>query len=330
MRPRDILIATHGHCFDGMASAALYTALRQGREPGAALSFRYKSCGYGPAMAQIPEAWLDGDENVILDFRYTESQRLTEYFDHHVTGFGSPEERDRALAAAGARGTPRIRYDAARGSCASIVAEAMGDEGIALGALGELIGWADVIDAARFPSAEAAIDTSAPVIQLAGVVEHHGDALFLQTIVPELIGKPVSEVAASETIRALWQPIAASREAFTKSVREHARVMGPVVMVDLAEVASDLSAKFTTYALFPECAYSVTLSRMRQHYKVSVGYNPWSPITRKHDIASICKRFDGGGHPVVGACSFPLSALDRARAAVKVIVAELGGEGGQA
>ena len=76
MKPRDILVATHGHCFDGMASAALFTHLARALEPGQDLAFRYKSCGYGPGMQRIPEGWLDGQESAILDFRYTPSEKL--------------------------------------------------------------------------------------------------------------------------------------------------------------------------------------------------------------------------------------------------------------
>src|SRR5260221_115912 len=77
------------------------------------LGFRYKSCGYGPAMKQIPESWLDGAENAILDFRYTESKQLAWYFDHHLTGFGSEDERARAVARAESSGpTFRVFFDA--------------------------------------------------------------------------------------------------------------------------------------------------------------------------------------------------------------------------
>src|SRR5881397_339321 len=97
-KPPVVVVASHGHCFDGMASAALFTYVRARMDGGAGLEARYKSCGYGPQMSRVPEEWLDGDENAILDFRYTPSKRLTWYFDHHVTGFSSEEERDAAEA----------------------------------------------------------------------------------------------------------------------------------------------------------------------------------------------------------------------------------------
>jgi hypothetical protein len=325
MTPRDILVATHGHCFDGMASAALFTWLRRALEPDLSFAMRYKSCGYGPGMSMIPEAWLDGEESAILDFRFTPSKRLRWYFDHHVTGFGSPEERDAAFARREqSEARLDVHFDPDYGSCTKLIADVARERyGLDPTALTELVSWADTIDAARFPSAEAATSREEPVLQLASVVEHHGDGPFLNAVVPQLLEKPVVEVARSEAIQSLWRPLRTSQEAFVERVQRGARPMGNVVLVDLSNAPLEVGAKFVTYALFPSCVYSVTLTRNKQHYKLSVGYNPWSGVPRVHDIASICRRYDGGGHAAVGACSFPLSALDRSRAAAEAVVREL-------
>jgi hypothetical protein len=327
MKPRDILVATHGHCFDGLASAVLFTRLLRTLAPGAPLGFRYKSCGYGPGMQQIPEAWLDGEENAILDFRYTPSKRLSWYFDHHITGFASDAERDAALAAAAPAeptARPQVHYDATYGSCAKLVADVAARRfGVDMSPLADLVSWADVIDTARFASAEAATDPDEPVLQLAAVIEHHGDGPFVNATVPRLLDRGLAEVARSSDVQALWAPIRASRETFRRRVARAAEVRGRVVLVDLTDAPLDVAAKFTTYALYPQCTYSVMLTRNKQHYKLSVGYNPWSGAERTHDIAAICKREGGGGHPAVGACSFPLNAEARAREVARAVAAEL-------
>jgi hypothetical protein len=281
-------------------------------------------------MSQIPEGWLDGEENAILDFRYTPSKRLGWYFDHHITGFGSPEERDTALAAAVPPamppGRPQVFWEPTYGSCTKLIADVARDRfGVDLAEYAELVRWADVIDTARFPSAEAATDPAEPVLQLAAVIEHHADGPFLSALVPRLLDRPPSAVAADPDIQEKWAPIQASRRAFTERVARAAEVRGAAVLVDLTDAPLDVAAKFVTYARFPECTYSVMLTRNKQHYKLSVGYNPWSGKPRGHDIASICRRYDGGGHPAVGACSFPLSAEARARAAARSVADELSG-----
>jgi len=122
-KPKNVVVATHGHCFDGMASAAVFNHLLRSIAPKEQRTFRYRSCGYGPGMSMIPEAWLDGDENAILDFRYTKSSRLTWFFDHHVTGFGSVEEQNQALEQHASNGPTRVFYEPTYTSCTKLIAD---------------------------------------------------------------------------------------------------------------------------------------------------------------------------------------------------------------
>jgi hypothetical protein len=326
MRSRRIVVATHGHCFDGMASAALFTTLLRRLYPGQDLQFRVLSCGYGPNMSTVPEGWLDGDENAILDFRYTRTDRLTWYFDHHLTAFGSDEERRAALAGASASkdAAPHVHYDPACGSCSKLLFDtASRVYGVDLGDLGELVRWADLIDTAGFASAADAVRRDEPVLQLASVVEQHGDRAFLEAVVPMLAERGVVDVAKDPWIQGLWAPISITHAALMTRVKERSRREGRVVVTDLSDAPPETTAKFISYALYPEGMYSVTLSRSKQHFKVAVGYNPWCGAPRLHNIAAICKRYGGGGHPVVGAATFKLSDERLARAAVAEITREL-------
>jgi hypothetical protein len=75
--------------------------------------------------------------------------------------------------------------------------------------------------------------------------------------------------------------------------------------------------------LYPDCRYTVGLTRGASRVKISVGSNPWPKTPRTHDIAKICERYGGGGHPVVGAISLGTDQIDRAREICKEIVREL-------
>jgi len=57
--------------------------------------------------------------------------------------------------------------------------------------------------------------------------------------------------------------------------------------------------------------------------KVSVGSNPWVREPLRHNLATICERYGGGGHPKVGAISFPIGAVEEARQAAAEIREEL-------
>jgi hypothetical protein len=88
---------------------------------------------------------------------------------------------------------------------------------------------------------------------------------------------------------------------------------GFVAHFDLTEQPVDTVAKFVGYQLFPTSMYSVVLAWTPKRAKLSVGFNPWSPRPRRHNIAELCERYGGGGHPVVGAISLPGTELPKAR-----------------
>jgi nanoRNase/pAp phosphatase (c-di-AMP/oligoRNAs hydrolase) len=69
--------------------------------------------------------------------------------------------------------------------------------------------------------------------------------------------------------------------------------------------------------------YTVSVSESTFRTKVSVGSSPWAKGDLKHNLASICERYGGGGHPRVGAISFPVGEIEPARRAAAEILAEL-------
>jgi hypothetical protein len=321
---RKVVVATHGHCFDGMCSAVMFTRLLRHLHPDEQLSFSYRSMGYGPGSSGVDPAIMDGDENAILDFRFSAAPQLTWYFDHHVSAF--PSDADRLAYEGRSRESDerKMFHDGTYGSCTKLIAD-VGRERFGLDVSGDadLVRWADLIDSASFPNADMAVARAEPVLHLMTVVEHGGDDKFLQTMVPRLLNEPLEEVARGADIEALYAPLAAQHDGFVALIKEHAKVVGKVVVVDLSPVVVEVAAKFVTYALWPESAYSVVLSRSSSKCKISIGYNPWSPIPRTHNIAKICERHGGGGHPVVGAISLPADQFERARQITNEIVEEL-------
>ncbi len=317
-------VLTHGYCFDGLVSAALATMLVR-TQHGAALSFGYRSCGYGPRLKQIPGAWLSGKVNALCDFRYVEHPRLTYYFDHHITAFASPREEATARAKVeGSKGARHLSFDPTYGSCAKLMSDEMQRLfDIDLSELAELVKWADRVDAARFDDPEEPFFARSPALVLADIAEHHADGGFIAKTAPLLLERPLAEIAGAAEMRALSSPIAAAKETFLAHVRATGKRRGDIVLVDLGDSRIKPAGKFATYVAFPDCTYSVAILRTQEQLKVGVGYNPWSGRPRRHDIASICKREGGGGHPVVGAATFGAGEIGKAREAAERIVREL-------
>jgi hypothetical protein len=321
---RQVVVATHGHCFDGMCSAVMFTRLLRHLHPGEELAFTYRAQGYGPGSNGVDPAIFTGQENAVLDFRFSPSPQLTWYFDHHVSAFPSPDDRKIYDERAHESSARTMFHDGAYGSCTKLIADiGKARFGLDVSNEAELIRWADMIDTAGFPSAEMAVARSEPVLHLMTVVEQHGGDAFLQAMVPRLLEEPLETIARGKDIEESFAPLAAQHEGYVELVKRHAVVKGDVVIVDLSSVVIDVAAKFVTYSLWKDSAYSVVLSCSPSKCKISIGYNPWSPIPRRHNIAAICERYGGGGHPVVGAISLPADQKERAQKLVNEIAEEL-------
>jgi hypothetical protein len=316
------VVATHGHCFDGLASAVLFTRFQEELRGGPS-EFEYLACGYSPGQPQASEQLLSGDDNAILDYRFAAAPRLSWYFDHHRTAFQSEEDRQVFEAR---QGSGQFFHDASYSSCTKLVADTAREKfGIDLSSLQELIDWADRVDSARFDSPEQAVSRDDPVMQLVSVVEHFGDNAFFRKLVPEFFRRSLTEMADSPEVRERYRPLGRKHERFVQRVRAKGERRGRVVFVDLTESVLDTVGKFVTYALFPDSVYSVIVGLLKSGPKISVGYNPWSGRPRDADISAICARYGGGGHPVVGGIAFSTNELERARTVANQIANELAG-----
>jgi hypothetical protein len=157
------VVAAHGHCFDGLVSAVVFSRLM--KELGARdATFQYRTCGYGAGQARAEEKLFTGDENAILDYRFCASEKLSWYFDHHRTAFGSDADRDVFEAR---QRSGQFVFDPSYSSCTKLIAD-VGNErfGIDMPELGELVKWADLVDSARFASPEDAVSRTSPIMQL--------------------------------------------------------------------------------------------------------------------------------------------------------------------
>ena len=320
-------MATHGHCFDGLCSAVMFTRLYRHLSPGEGASFSYLAAGYGPGQNGVDPKLLAGDVNAILDFRFSPASKLDWYFDHHVSAFGAPGDREayeNAVAKSEARGQRRMFHDGAYTSATKLIADIGAARfGLDPAPTAELVRWADMIDSAAFPSAAMAVERKEPELELMTVIEHDGDDAFLGKMVPRLLEQSLFEVARSEDVAQAYEPLGRAHGQFVKLVEKSAVTMGRVIYVDLTADLIEVAGKFVTYALYPESTYSVLLSRSKSKCKISVGYNPWSPFPRRHNIAAICERYGGGGHPVVGAVSLPADKVEDSRKLAHSIAEEL-------
>jgi hypothetical protein len=315
-----VRILYHDHCFDGAASAAFFSRFVEDKlYPDAEFCFT----GMAHKASQLFEPSLfDGDINAIVDFKYSTDPRLTWWFDHHQSAFLTPED----AAHFHQDNSGRKMYDPTFRSCTGYIAAMTREKfGYDPQDLKELVTWADIVDGAQYRDAQEAVDLRSPATQLTLIIESSNGSDMVQKIIRMMRHRSLSDIAADPEIQAVFKPLYDRHVRSIDIIRHASTCEGGVVYFDLVEQGIEGYNKFIPYYLFPESTYTVSISTSTFRTKVSVGSNPWVKGPLKHNLASICERYGGGGHPRVGAISFEVGAVDQARRVAQEIAAELRG-----
>jgi hypothetical protein len=308
-RAMHLTILYHGNCFDGCASTALFGRFLAEREGSRLEGVLHRPMSHAQGDPFPADAFA-GPLNACVDFRYSPHPGLHWWFDHHASAFMSPADQ----ATFEARGSAQHFWDPRAPSCTGYIARTLrqrfGWEGRGME---ELVHWAEVIDAARFPSAAVAVRLDEPALKVMSLLEATQDPALPDRIIEAMRQRPMAWIVAQPWAAEPLAPLLARHQAAIALYRQLARLERGVVRVDLLGSGLESANKFIAYDLFPQARYTVVLSEDRKRTKVSVGSNPWPTVPRTHDIAALCQRYGGGGHPVVGAVSLPPGRADEAR-----------------
>jgi len=311
-------ILYHGNCFDGVCSAAVFSKFYRAKINRDAEIF------YTPTMHRAGNAFdeeqFDGDENAIVDFKYSSDERLTWWFDHHQSAFLTPE--DEAHFRAGDKSKKFL--DTTSKSCAEFIARIAKEKfDYADESLSELIHWARIIDGALYESPAQCVELRSSALKLMQIIEGEKDKKFVEKIIRWLVEKSLDEVVKSEEIQAKLKPILEQHWNTVELIKQKASYSRGVVSFDLVGDGIEGYNKFIPYYFYPETTYTVSLTQSSFRTKISVGSNPWSPRPRRHNIAEICERYGGGGHAVVGAVSLKPEDLEKGEKYMREIIEEL-------
>lgn len=315
-----VRVCFHDQCFDGACSAAVFTRFyKECVDARAELHYR----GLMHRAGQLFEADLfDSEANVIVDFKYSTSERLTWWFDHHQSAFLTEADAEHFRSDRSGRKFygPEFR------SCTKFIVHIGATKfGFKCPDLEELIYWADLIDGAQYPDPQTAVEMRDPATQITLVIEGMRSKDFVAGLIPHLVSKPLREIAALPVIRNAFEQLYAQHLKTMEVIRARAELQGGVLHFDIADQDSEGFNKFIPYYLFPATVYSVALSHSPERTKIAVGSNPWNPTPKDANLASICERYGGGGHAKVAAISLPPADLGRARDVAGEIVAQLRG-----
>jgi hypothetical protein len=308
----------HDRCFDGASSAALFSRFYRERVSGD-VQFTFSGLLHR-AGSLFNDDDFTGEQNAIVDFKYSPSPKITWWFDHHESAF---------LSAADAAHFEHEQsnckfYDPSFKSCTSFISMiAQQRFGFDPAPVADLVHWADIIDGALYADAKTAVEMREPAMQLTMVIESTQDAGFVPQVIPLLATKSLAEVIRAPFVAPLLPPLLERHQKSIALLRDRIESRDATLFFDVTDHELEGYNKFVPYYLHPESIYSVGLSRSSFRMKVSVGSNPWAPSPPLVNLAKVCERYGGGGHARVGAVSFDVNQQTEARKAAEEIVQEL-------
>ena len=308
----------HDKCFDGASSAALFTRFYKERIRSD-VDFVYSGLLHR-AGALFDENQFDGDENAIVDFKYSSSPKITWWFDHHESAFLSPADAAHFEQDA----SNRKFYDPDFKSCTSFIAM-IGEKrfGFDPRPVAELVHWTDIVDAAQYQDAKSAVEMQAPAMKLTMAIEASTDRDFVKTMIPLLANQSLASILDEPFVKAVLPPLLDRHQKSVEILRQRTIEKDGTIFFDITDLDLEGYNKFIPYYLHPDSIYSVGLSKSSFRVKVSVGSNPWSKRPPTVNLARVCERYGGGGHARVGAISFDVTQGEAARKAAQEIAEEL-------
>ena len=308
----------HDHCFDGAASAAYVTRFLESKFYPRS-EFMYTGLAHR-ADQLFEDGWFDGDVNVIVNFKYSTHPNLTWWFDHHQSAFLSAADAEHFR-----RDTSgRKMFDPSFRSCTKFIAHVAESRfGYTADDLEDLVKWADIVDGALYEDAKSAVEMNEPAMKLTLVIEGVKGHAIVEKIIRKMQHEPLPCIVADADIQAEYRRLHAEHLRNIDIIRKASSAGNGVIYFDLVDDGIEGYNKFIPYYLFPDSAYTVSVSTSSFRTKVSVGSNPWVRHPLRHNLATICERYGGGGHPKVGAISFPIGAVQEARKAAAEIREEL-------
>ena len=310
----------HDKCFDGASAAALFSRFYRERIRND-VQFVYSGLLHR-AGALFDETQFDGDENAIVDFKYSSSPKITWWFDHHESAFLTPADADHFEQDE----SNRKFYDPAFKSCTSFVAMIAEQRfGFDPSPVAELVKWTDIVDGALYEDATSAVEMKAPAMKLTMAIEASSDPAFVKKLIPLLAYHPLEDILEQPFVAEVLPSLLERHQHSIEILRQRSSESDGTIFFDITDLDMEGYNKFVPYYLHPDSVYSVGLSKSSFRVKVSVGSNPWSKREPTVNLARVCERYGGGGHARVGAISFPVTQHEAARKAAQEIVEELRG-----
>ena len=291
----DLLRIYYHRDFDGMASAAILAeALSEVRGED---NLDWTGVNFDRTLN-----WARfglGERFAVVDFHFHPNAEY--WFDHHPTTFLTEEDRARY------KEDERHCFDPESPSCPPIIlrhaAKHWGWE--APPRMQELTHWSNIIDAARYGTAEQALFGQEPALRVARALTVAPDYDFHDRIVALMRLHDLIQIADDPEISRSADRAERNRDSALESF--------PSTLVERTATVlfADLRSKrirrerFAPFYLYPELEYAVTLLPTRAGVHITVASNPWNRPNGGVHLGELMKDYGGGGHHGVGGVNPP-------------------------
>jgi len=248
------------------------------------------------------------DNDILANIPYIKGCKL--WFDHHSSEF------ERLGTGAYFEGVSKVAP-----SCARIVYDYYGGDA-KLGRFAEMIYYVDKVDSGDLLSEEILNPKGWVLLGFimdprTGLGRFRNFTISNYDLMTQLAKacseKSIDEILAIPDVKERLDLYYQQNELFVNMVREHAKVDGSVIMVDLRDVETIFAGnRFIIYTLYPEQNISVWVvdGRNKSNVAVTVGHSIINR-TSKVDVGSMLLGYGGGGHKQVGTCQITYEDADR-------------------
>lgn len=307
----------HFPCFDGLISSAIAA-------DHLTMFHDWKIEDFRPVDYDLKAQWLDislPHRSAVVDFLYHPGAVF--WADHHATTFLTSENQQDYLAKRDRPGEWLI-YDPEAQSCALLLFERLRDSLSDPDRYRDMAQWADKIDSASYSSVEEAVYGGSPAMDInLGLSAGGADSKYAELLVRSLLRLSLEEVSAlpevqKRTITARRR-IRAGLKAVEKSVR---LVDGDIVAVSTSESEARTISRYSPYIFYPDASYSLSLTRTKQHWKITAMRNPWRQF-RSIELGELFRKYGGGGHRRVASVIVPGTAVEHAQDVFDAILGDI-------
>lgn len=230
----------------------------------------------------------------IVDFHF--HPRAEYWFDHHPTTFLSPELRDQYQP------SERWQWDETSPSCPPLILEHAKKywRYFPSERFVEMARWSDIVDAARYESAEQAIFGEEPALRITRALTVAPSPEWTDTLVEAMTTQTLEQVANIESVELAHQRASRNRDKALEQFPSTVMWQRDGVLLFDASSGRVRRERFGPFYHHPELEYAIGVIPTRSGYHVTCGENPWNKPKQGLHVGELMEKYGGGGHRAVG------------------------------